>query len=82
MSEKHFYTAPELAKRWRVSPVKVRSWIKSGQLESFNTSDADKTRFRISEEAVQKFEAARSQSSTTKAPRRKRSERTTPKSYV
>jgi transposase len=55
------YTPREIAKRYRVSPDKVRGWIKRGELVAINTAPrlCGKPRWVITPEALARFEAGR-----------------------
>jgi hypothetical protein len=55
------FTVTDVAKRYRVGPDKVRSWIRRGELSAVNTADAvcGKPRFVITPEALERFEAGR-----------------------
>jgi hypothetical protein len=73
-------TVWDLAQRWRVSPDKVRWWIKSGALSALNTAGpGGKPRYVVLPEAVERFEAGRSAAPTPKPARRKK--RTTEVDY-
>lgn len=52
---------PELAKRWGISPDKVLSWIRSGELRAMNaaTRRGGRPRFLIDEQDIAAFEARR-----------------------
>jgi hypothetical protein len=56
------YTPPELARRYRVTADKVLGWIRSGQLSAVNVAQRPdgRPRWRISQEAIEAFERARS----------------------
>jgi hypothetical protein len=59
MSDRAF-TPPQLAKRWAVSPDRIRAMIRSGRLAAFNLAEpGDRAQFRISVEAVETFEKGR-----------------------
>jgi hypothetical protein len=64
----------EAAARYRVSPDKVRSWIRQGQLFAINTAAAlsRKPRFVIPPDALAAFERARAAAVPPKPPRRRR----------
>ena len=67
-------TVREVARRYRVSPAKVRSWIRSGRLGAINTSSArcGKPRFVVLPRHLDEFENQRSAGPTPKpVPRRK-----------
>jgi hypothetical protein len=67
-------TTADVARRYRVSEDKVRSWIDRGELAAVNTATAlcGRPRWVISPEALAAFEAARRGGPTPKPPRRKR----------
>jgi hypothetical protein len=54
-------TVREVARRYRVSPDKVRSWIRKGELAAVNTASAlcAKSRFVILPDALAAFEKRR-----------------------
>jgi transposase-like protein len=69
------YTVRDVARRYRVSPDKVRAWVRRGELRAINTSPVlcGKPRWVITPEALERFEAARQAPAPPKsAPRRKR----------
>lgn len=74
MSE--WYTPPQIASSRHVRLGKVLSWIHSGQLEAINHAEnpAGRPRWRISIQALEAFDRARSsrQGIATAAPRRQR----------
>lgn len=56
-----FFTPPELSKRWRTTPEKVRLWIEMGELEAVNFGNGTKcARWKVSQDAVAAFEKKRS----------------------
>jgi hypothetical protein len=68
-------TIAEIAERYRVSPDKVRNWIRSGELAALNTSSAacGKPRFVVTPESLANFESGRQAATAPKpAPRRRR----------
>jgi hypothetical protein len=67
-------TVREIARRYRVSPAKVRAWIKSRHLGAINTADArcGKPRFVILPEHLAEFERRQSAASPPKPTRRRR----------
>jgi excisionase family DNA binding protein len=67
-------TVEDAARRYRVSPDKIRAWIKSGELRAIDTSAArcGKPRFVIPPEALEEFERKRSAAATPKQKRRQR----------
>jgi transposase len=69
------YTVAEVAARYRVRIATVATWIRAGELKAVNVSRSarsKKPRFRISNEALAAFEAART---PTAAPVQKRARR-------
>ena len=54
-------TPPEVAQLYRVTPEKVLTWIRSGELDAINVASrgARRPRFRIRPEALREFEAHR-----------------------
>ncbi|MCA9028265.1 MAG: helix-turn-helix domain-containing protein [Planctomycetaceae bacterium] len=74
--EKNFWTPPQLARLWGVSPDKVLNWIRSGELEATDmaTSRAGRPRYRISNESIVAFQ--RKRSVVTPPPRAKRRRQT------
>jgi len=66
--------APEVAKKLRVSPDKVRAWIERGELAAFNVADrvGGRPRWRIEPEALAEFQRRRA--SLTNNRRRQRRE--------
>jgi hypothetical protein len=63
-----------VARRYRVSPDKVRGWIKSGRLAAVNTASGrcGRPRFVVMPEALRAFEVAASACPPTAPPRRRR----------
>lgn len=53
------YTPPQLAKRYHLAVERIRGWILSGQLRASNLSDADRPRWRITQEDWEDFLASR-----------------------
>jgi hypothetical protein len=69
------FTPREVARRYRVSPDRVRGWIRSGELKALNTARARcaRPRFVILSRHLADFERSRLVSPPTKpAPRRRR----------
>jgi hypothetical protein len=68
-------TVADVAKRYRVSPDKVRRWIDRGELLAVNTAEAlcGKPRYVITAEALAEFERRRSTAPPPKPKRRKKS---------
>ena len=58
------FTVKELVEVYGVSENTVLGWIHRGRLEAVNISDSNRPQWRITEEAINKFEASR----ITKAP--------------
>jgi excisionase family DNA binding protein len=69
-------TVTEVARRFRVSADKVRTWIKRGELRAVNTADrrCRRPRFIVPVEALSDFERRRAAATpeAPKPPRRKR----------
>jgi hypothetical protein len=68
-------TVLDVANRFRVSPDKVRSWIRRGELAAVNVASSllGKPLLRITPEALAEFERRRSASvPTPEAPKRRR----------
>ncbi len=67
-------TPPDLARRWGVSPDKIRAWIESGELRAINLAArlGGRPRWRIDPAAVAEFEERRRATSTPRTPRRRR----------
>jgi hypothetical protein len=67
-------TVEEAAKRYRVSPDKIRAWIKSGQLKAINTTDVAcaRPRFVVLPESLRDFEQRRGVGSSPKSPPKRR----------
>ncbi len=68
-------TVRDVARRYRVSPDKVRAWIARRELGAVNTASAlcGKPRFVVLPEHLAAFEQARSACPPPKPPRRRRS---------
>lgn len=66
------YDVRALAERWACGEKKVLRFLHSGELKGFSIASevGGKPRWRISQEAVEAFEAARS--NTPPAPKRRR----------
>lgn len=70
-----YSTPPQVAKELGVEPPKVLGWIASGELAAFNVANrtSKRPRWRISDEALSNFIAARSASPPrVAAPARRR----------
>ena len=67
-------TVSDVAKRYRVSPDKVRVWIARGELQGINTAAAlsGKPRWVITPNALVSFENRRAGGPAPKAQRRRR----------
>jgi hypothetical protein len=67
-------TVRDVARRYRVSPDKVRGWIRSGQLVAINTGSSlcCKPRFVVLPEALAAFERNRQAAPPPKPTRRKK----------
>ncbi len=55
------WTAPQVAEHFGVSPAKVITWIRQGELEALNLAHRGCTRprYSISQDALEAFELAR-----------------------
>jgi hypothetical protein len=60
--ESRYVTPPALATLWGVTPEKVIDLIRAGELDAVNLASrgSSRPRFRISPEAIQRFEHCRS----------------------
>lgn len=56
MPDTRLSSVPQVARRYGVSPAKVRSWIASGQLRATNTGK-QRARYRVTPEALAEFDA-------------------------
>ena len=68
-------TVADVAARYRVSPDKVRAWVRRGELAAVNVASSllGKPQLRITVEALRQFEARRSAATPTpEAPKRRR----------
>lgn len=67
-------TVADVARRYRVSPDKVRAWIDRGELKAINTAAVlcGKPRWVITPESLAEFEDARRGGPEPKPPRRRR----------
>ena len=73
-------TVRDVAQRYRVSPDKVRAWIRRGELPAVNTAEAmcGKPRWVVTPEAMERFERGRQTAAPPpKVTRRRRRERGT-----
>jgi excisionase family DNA binding protein len=68
------YTVADVAARLRVSPDKVRAWVRRGELAAVNTADVlcGRPQLRITPEALAAFERGRTVALPSKTPRRRR----------
>jgi hypothetical protein len=64
----------DVARRYRVSPERVRGWIARGELRALNTRDVRcaRPRYVIPPEALADFERGRSAGPAPKPPRKKK----------
>jgi transposase len=80
MSEAHVYgwTVPETARYFRVSPDKIRSWIKRGELSAINTSTArcGRPRYVITPSALAAFERGRAVAAPSAGKHKRRRKQT------
>jgi hypothetical protein len=67
-------TVSDVARRYRVSPDKIRTWIARGELSAVNTASAlcGRPRFVILPDALAAFEARRAGGPPPKPPRRRK----------
>lgn len=67
-------TVADVAKRYRISPDKVRGWIRRGELSAINTATAlcGRPRWVVLPEHLAEFERRRAGGVPPKPPRRKR----------
>jgi excisionase family DNA binding protein len=71
------YTPNELARRLRVSPDRVRDWIRRGELKAINTaSRGGRPRFVVLPDQLEAFIAGRKAATSPAAPKPKRQKRT------
>jgi excisionase family DNA binding protein len=72
-------TVEDVARRYRVSPDKVRAWIDKGELRAVNTATVlcGKPRWVILPEALEEFERRRRGGAAPKPQRRRRREQAT-----
>jgi hypothetical protein len=68
------YSVRQLARRWSVNPDKIRGWLRRGELQGVNVAGtlAGRPQWRITAEAVARFEACRSSTPPPKPARRKK----------
>jgi hypothetical protein len=67
-------TVRDVARRYRVSPKRVRAWIRRGELAALNTADvrSPKPRFVVTPEALERFERGRQAAAPPPKARRAR----------
>jgi excisionase family DNA binding protein len=67
-------TPAEIAKRWRISPDKVRSWIQAGELAAINVAKnvGGRPRYRVDEADFVAFENRRRVQPRSYKPHRRR----------
>jgi hypothetical protein len=67
-------TVLDVARRYRVSPDKVRAWIRRGELAAINTASTGcaKPRFVVTADGLAAFERRRSAADPPKPPCRRR----------
>jgi excisionase family DNA binding protein len=72
-------TVPELARLLRVSPDKIRFWVRSGELPAINTSGSRcaRPRFVILPHHLVEFEKSRGAAAPPRPARRRRRQRAT-----
>lgn len=70
-------TAPEAAEYLRVKLQTIHSWIRSGELEAFNVAKPglSRPRWRITKEALRKFEQSPSRAGAEAKPAKKKRKR-------
>jgi transposase len=68
----------DVARLYRVSPERVRTWIRRGELAALNTADPlhDRPRLVVTPDALERFERAR-QAAARPAPKPQRRKRRT-----
>ncbi len=71
------FTVADVARRYRVSPDKVRIWIKRGEMSAIDTADrrCSRPRFVVTVEALDAFERRRA-ATTPQAPKPRRRKKT------
>lgn len=67
-------TVRDVARRYRVSPDKVRAWIARGELAAINTATVlcGKPRWVVTQDALAAFEKRRAGGPTPKPPRQRK----------
>jgi hypothetical protein len=68
-----YFTPPELAKLWRVSPEKIIAFIRGEELAAFDAArkGASRPRWRITPDAVRAFEHGRQATPRPELPPRR-----------
>ena len=68
------YTVADVAARYRVSPDKVRAWVRRGELAAVNVASTlcGRPQLRVTPEALAAFERGRSAAPPPRPARRKR----------
>lgn len=85
MNAKQTYTTDEIASRYGVNISKVIAWIKSGDLAAINVArcpHGERPRYRITQEALEAFERARTVTPHQKAKPARRCKRPEAPKYV
>ena len=79
-----FYSAADLAERWGLSKMSIFRLIQGGQLDAINVSlNATRGKWRVSQEAVDRFERSRSTVLVDDdKPKRRRTRKPAGKRYV
>jgi hypothetical protein len=74
VAERTHYSPPQLARRWGVSPDKVRHWLDAGELRGIDlaTRRGGRPRWRIPLDAVLAFEQGRTATPAAPIARRRR----------
>jgi excisionase family DNA binding protein len=75
ISSRATFTIPDICDRFDVSEGTVLAWIHAGELRAINvgrTPGARKPRWRITRQALEDFEAARTATPAAPRPRRRR----------
>jgi len=70
------WTPPELAREWGISPDKILTWIRSGELRAVNiaTTQLGRPRYQIDAEAIESFKRNRASRPAPKPPKKRRSQ--------
>lgn len=78
-----YLTPRDVAELYGTNETKILSWIKSGELRAIDVSArrGERPRWRISPQALEQFEAARSSQPTVATPPRSRTQKR-PKGWV